>query len=250
MTIEPNTSPGPETPRPLFVSYPKSGRTWLRYVLHLAGHEVEFTHAGSGTTSKSIGRCFRGVDHDLIDGRRVLFMHRNPIDTAVSFYFQVTRKDLPAGSLRWWRRWLPYKLSGRMPDRDINAFVLHEGYGVPKICAFNRAWLDTLATHPDAVTLEYEEARREPVVAFARLLAPSAPPLDELQRIAEESSFERMQQLEASGRFRHLMLSGERRGDPESRKVRRGRIQGYAEYLAPETIVRCREIAASHGFTA
>jgi hypothetical protein len=43
----------------VFVSYPKSGRTWLRYVLDLVGCKVKFTHAGHGTANvREIGEPF------------------------------------------------------------------------------------------------------------------------------------------------------------------------------------------------
>ncbi len=246
MTAQDSTSPHP----PIFVSHPKSGRTWLRYVFHLVGLDAHFTHAGSGTTSRELGRRFEGADLGLVEGRSTVFMHRNPIDTAVSFYFQVLRKDMPAGSLRWWKRWIPFKLSGRMPDRDIEDFVLHEGLGVPKVCAFNRGWLDALAEHDQATVLTYEDARRDPVAAFSELFAAHGIEVEDVERVAEESSFDRMKQLESSGRYEHMMLSVGREDDPESRKVRRGRIGGYRDYLSDVTVERCREIASRHGFEA
>jgi len=246
LTAHDTTGPRP----PIFVSHPKSGRTWLRYVFHLVGLEAHFTHAGSGTTSRELGRRFEGADLGLVEGRSTVFMHRNPIDTAVSFYFQVLRKDMPAGSLRWWKRWIPFKLSGRMPDRDIEDFVLHEGLGVPKICAFNRGWLDALEGRDDTVVLTYEHARRDPVEAFSTLFESHGLDVDDIETVVEQSSFDRMRALESTGRFQHMMLSQKSGDDPESRKVRRGRIGGYREYLSDETVARCREVAARYGFSA
>lgn len=233
-----------------FVSHPKAGRTWLRYVFHLLELEVHFTHAGSGTTSRYLGRPFAGVDRGEIRGARVVFMHRNPIDTAVSFYFQVQRKDLPYRSFRWFKRWLPYTLAHRMPPHRIDDFVLHPGLGVPKICAFDRAWMDALQEDPNALVLTYEEAREHTVDTFTRLFAFLGVDVPDVAKIVHESSFDRMKSLESSGRFQHLMLSEGKTGDPESRKVRRGKIQGYRDYLSPGTIEACQRIAREHGFEA
>ena len=165
------TRPPGRDPSPLatLVSYPKSGRTWLRYVFHLAAADVQFTHAGSGTTSRYLGRRFSGVDRGELRGSRTIVMHRNPLDTAVSFYFQVHRKDLPRGSFRYYKRWIPYALTQRLPPRAMEDFVLHPGFGVAKICAFNRAWIDALHGDPDTLVLNYEEARRNARTVFGQL---------------------------------------------------------------------------------
>lgn len=244
----PRSDPG--RPALTFVSHPKSGRTWMRYVLHLVGVRTHFTHAGAGSTSGSLGRRFEGVDPELLERERIVFMHRNPIDTAVSFYFQIHRKDLPPWSLRFFKRWLPYTWARRMPPRDIEDFVLHPGVGVPKIVAYNRAWIDALAERDDALVLSYEEARTSTHSVFRRLLGFAGRQVDDVERIVEQSSFENMRRLEASGRGRDLMLSEGRAGDPESRKVRRGRVRGYHDYLSPDVVARCREIAAAEGFAA
>jgi hypothetical protein len=47
-----------------------------------------------------------------------------------------------------------------------------------------------------------------------------------------------------------MMLSVGREDDPESRKVRRGRVGGYRDYLSDATVERCREIASRYGFEA
>lgn len=231
-----------------FVSHPKAGRTWLRFVFHLVGLDVHFTHAGSGSTSRYLGRAFDGVDRDEIRGSRVVFMHRNPIDTAVSFYFQVQRKDLPYHSFRWFKRWLPYTLAHRMPPHRIDDFVLHPGLGVPKVCAFDRAWIDALRDDPQALVLTYEDARKDTEAVFARLFAFLGADVPDVAAVVAESSFDRMRSLESTGRYQHLMLSEGKSGDPESRKVRRGKIRGYRDYLSEATIERCRQIAAEHGF--
>ena len=78
---------------PLLISYPKSGRTWIRYIFALVQKPLALTHAGCGSEVHKLGREFKSVRESLAEERLCLFMHRNPIDTAISFYFQVTRKD-------------------------------------------------------------------------------------------------------------------------------------------------------------
>jgi hypothetical protein len=68
----------------VFVSYPKSGRTWIRYIFHLVGRQVRFTHAGQGTSNPSeIGTKFKRVRGSVLQDKN-MFMYRNALDTAVS----------------------------------------------------------------------------------------------------------------------------------------------------------------------
>jgi hypothetical protein len=48
------------------------------------------------------------------------------------------------------------------------------------------------------------------------------------------SDFRNMQKLEAAGEFGTKILQPRDREDPESFKVRRGKIGGFVEYLSPE----------------
>ena len=63
------------TPDIAFISFPKSGRTWMRYVFHLVGCPVTFTHAGHGTSQREMGEPFSGVDTSELRSKNI-FLHR------------------------------------------------------------------------------------------------------------------------------------------------------------------------------
>lgn len=236
--------------RPLFVSYPKSGRTWIRYFLNLRGIEIDFTHAGADSANKALGERIERFDTSKAARHRVVFMHRNPIDTAISLYFQVHKKDFRFGSKKYMKRFPSYLLQGRLPPRNLERFLEHPGYGVEKVSRFNATWLEALRSHPDCLILSYEEARRNEEETFAKLLDFLGADTTDLSRTIEECSFQRMQQREKAGAPKALRLNVAIPGDPDSAKVRRGKVRGYLDYLDHPTADRYRAVAARYGFEA
>lgn len=230
----------------LIISYPKSGRTWLRFALAEGGIDASFHHAGVATHRREIGLPFLGIPASLLTVPLV-FLHRNPIDTVVSMFYQVTRRDLRRGSGRWFRMAIPLVLRGAIPPMDIDAFVLHPLYGVEKIVRFNRAWLDHLAQRSDCLVLTYETMRQDPAAGFQRLLDFWGETARTGSDLAELSRFDRMRAVEASQAGPDFLRTVVAR-DMTSAKVRKGQVEGYRNELKPETIRRCHQIAAGFGF--
>ncbi len=233
---------------PIGISFPKSGRTWVKAVLKRVGAPTRFTHAGHGSRKQELGRPFEAVAAGHAD-RPTLFLHRNPIDTAVSFFHQVNSKDFAPGTLKYWQRLVPLWLEGRLPPRSIDAFVLHPNYGVEKICRFNRAWLDHLAGRDDSLVVSYEELRADPMAGFGRILSWLGRDASGLAEAVEDKSFENMRAREAArAEEATSFLKPDRTRDEGAFKARRGKVGGYADELAPGTVARARDIAAAHGF--
>jgi hypothetical protein len=86
--------------------------------------------------------------------------------------------------------------------------------------------------------VRYEDLQADPSGQLRGLLRFfGLPEIDEglLERAIAFSSFENMRRLEASGQYRHALRPGDP-ADPESYKVRRGRIGGYVDYLSSDDI--------------
>ncbi len=234
-----------------FVSYPKSGRTWMRYVLRLADIDVRFNHAGSGHSLKEIGEDFLGVDKHVL-ARKNVFMYRNPLDTAVSMYFETSLRSLHPSSEGFAEKIKKLNLLDRTPPANIQDFVLDPVWGVERVCKFNRGWLDFFHTMNDKHfhVLMYESARSDPEREIKRLLDFFNASSKNLAEIVRKTQFEEMQKLESSlaEPVATLRLGMQVPGEPESMKVRKGKVGGYMDYLSPEAIDECRRIALSYGF--
>lgn len=218
-------------------------------MLTAAGAPLPFTHASQGSRREELGRPFAGVPAEHRD-RPVLFLHRNPLDTAVSFFFQVTRRDFAPGTLKWLQRVVPLWLGGRLPPRDVEAFVLHPAYGVEAVCRFNRAWIDHLSGRADSLIVSYETLRAAPVEGLSAVLRFLGREPEGVEAAVERASFERMRERDLATPPKRLKFLRPDLSDPDARKVRRGKVGGYVDYLDPGTMAEARAIAARYGFDA
>jgi hypothetical protein len=202
----------------VFISYPKSGRTWFRYLLGLAKLDVTFAHGRKGQVPLLTTAA----------GRTGIFLHRNPIDTAVSHFFFLNRYKLRWGT---WRH-LKALAQGRLPPRDLVAFLDHPAFGVAGICRYNRLWLDHLRGRPEFLVVTYEDMVTKPQETLAGVLHHLEPGQNfDVAWLIQEADFTRMREVEDAGGWRHLG-GQKRRSDPDSRFIRRGKVGGYRDYLS------------------
>jgi hypothetical protein len=207
------------------ISYPKSGRTWLRVMLDELGIRPDFHHGGS---SESQGLRTQ----DLVAGPRewwdrpVLFLMRDPRDTTVSAYFQATRRS-------------------RVYAGDFAAFLRDPRFGLEKAVVFHLVWLRAADRFPAFLPLQYEAFRRDPSPNLAKAavcLGGEASPA-RIAAAVETGSFERMRSLEqtreGAARYGFRLTPGQA-DDPDSYKTRRGIVGEWKEMFS----------AADRGYSA
>jgi hypothetical protein len=199
-----------------FVSYPKSGRSWIRYVLHLLAVEnrIHFHHDGCEFSDPSRSLCLN-FDARLAcysNGGRIVYMRRDPRDIMVSLYFQVT---------------------GRMRDvfhfeGDISTFIRDEYFGAANLLEFDRQWRD-LCQRRLALGVTYEECHENLLGVMRRVLTwYELDVTDEELRVAcQDSTFQKMRAVELKGEFGQPWL----RPRNGMTKTRRGIVGGYADTL-------------------
>jgi sulfotransferase family protein len=214
---------------PFVVSFPKSGRTWLRVMLDELRIEAIYTHDGSDDLRQAPSES---LNPDKSDYARVpvLLLVRDVRDTAVSGYFQaIKRFKLDVGSM--------------------SQFIRDNRHGIVKIVRFNLGWY-TAADHIKRIAiLRYEDLHESAEDAIIRVGQFVGRKLshDDVKRAVANARFEKMQAGEVNGKFAErygLRLTPADRNDPESYKVRRGIVGGFHDYLSPEDIAYCDQILA------
>lgn len=231
----------------IIVSIPKSGRTWLRayicaYFCKRFG--LEFTLQPERYSQPGIPRLI--FSHDLFEHRtkgdgwdrvrgkylvprtelgraKIILLARDPRDCFVSLYLQITRRDPNA----------PVELR----RKTVSEMLRDEKYGVRAIVRTMNDWIDEFSGRDNFTLVRYEALRAAPAEHFRDLLAvlgEPAPDMTIFQAALEFSQFENMQKLEAAGAFDSKILRPGDVQDPESFKVRRGKVGGYREYLSAD----------------
>jgi hypothetical protein len=225
------------TPPLQIISFPKSGRTWLRVMLDDIGAQTGFTHDGSDHQLR-LPLAALEADKSKYKGAKVLLLVRDPRDTAVSGYFQVTRRL-------------------KLEDVSVSDILRDERHGLRKICHFNLQWFAaaTAWRKKQFRLLSYEQMHKMPAAALGEVAAFAGVALDPniAELIASNRAFARLRAAEASGELAHrygpYLLPGDR-NDAESFKVRRGVIGGYVDYLSEADLSYCDSVLAETGYWA
>src|SRR6266404_7581834 len=231
----------------IIVSIPKSGRTWLRAFLcayFCKRFGLEFTLRPERYRQPGIPRLI--FSHDLFEHRtkgdlwdrlrgkylvprrelcraKIILLVRDPRDCFVSLYVQMTRRD-PGAPTEFKRK-------------TVSDLLRDKRFGVRAIVRTMNVWLNEFSGRDDFTIIRYESLRESPAENFRTLLAflgETAPDMSIFQNAFDFSRFDNMQKLEAAGAFDSKILRPGDVRDPESFKVRRGKIGGYREYLSCE----------------
>jgi len=154
---------------------------------------------------------------------KIILLARDPRDCFVSLYLQITRRDPNA----------PVELR----QKNVSEMLRDKRFGVRAIVNTMNDWIDEFSGRNNFTLIRYEALRASPAEHFRDLLAmlgESMPDITMFQEALEFSRFENMQKLEAAGAFDSKILHPGDVRDPESFKVRRGKVGGYREYLSVE----------------
>ncbi|MEL6948077.1 MAG: sulfotransferase domain-containing protein [Pseudomonadota bacterium] len=205
------------------ISFPKSGRTWLRVMLDKLEIALDYSHAGSGHVSAL--HLSKLNNKERRKYRKIVFLHRDPRDTAVSGYHQTNSR-----------------LKGY--DASISDFIRDPHHGVEKIDHFNRLWIETAANDPDILVVSYEQLKADTDACLAQIctfLEQDRAP-DVIAKAVAEGAFEKMQAREKSGFYKKQygkVLTQISSDDPNSAKVRKGKVGGYKDELSAQDIAYC-----------
>jgi len=222
----------------VIVSYPKSGRTFVRAMLaHLYQRKfgiderqlldfpmlrrspkgiprLLFTHAPDAMEHPEEFSIARSG----YPGRKLILLARHPADTAISRYYHLKHRSRDRARLK-------------LSEQPLEAFVCGEG-GFPSIVSY----LNLFASVPGVIILRYEDFITNPQGSLGELAAAIGLDVDhgEIEDAAEFGSLPNLKEREREGYFTSTRLRRMRSSDENSGKVRRGRPGGYRAELSPE----------------
>jgi hypothetical protein len=229
----------------IVLSRAKSGRTWLRVLLSrlyqqrhgLEEHQLlEYDNfhrqdPAAPVVAMTHGHYLDRLAHHARHGaalraKPVVFLVRDPRDVAVSEYFQTTRRA--SAHKR--------ELYGVEQSAPMFEFLMQSPLGLPAICDYLNHWREELSGWDRVYWLRYERLRAEPVAELGRLcafLGEEFPP-GAIEEAVAFADFESLKRKERENYFKNSRLQARNAEDPDSFKVRRGKVGGYRDYFPAE----------------
>ncbi len=241
----------------IIIAHPKSGNTWLKvmltrlYSLRHGIAEQDFARypslaernpaiprfaATNGWYSyeRAIGDQLQpGAADSPLRHKPVVLLARNPLDIAVSWFFQFTKRqsahkqELINAELRQ-----PVARDAV----DMWQFVRHSEIGLPSLIEFLNYWEQALAGLDRTLITSYEALRADPARVLKQItsLLGDSFSAGEIAGAVEFGAFDNLRKLESAGFFRSGGLTLRNAADPESFKVRRAKVGGYRDYFTPQ----------------
>lgn len=233
----------------IVISIPNSGRTWVRTFLcayFCARYEHPFSLHPETYHDARIPRII--YTHDLyehctktrwwervrgkflvprgeIKRARVILLARDPRDTFVSHYIEMTRRTA--------------ETANELKSREVGDVLRDPVFGIALMIETMNEWVKEFAWRRDCILVRYEDLHLAPNEQFRRVLVAlgeTEPQAGQFENALEFSRFDNMRKMEASLEYDRQLLQPGDVNDSESYKVRRGKIGGYVDYLDPSDV--------------
>jgi alcohol sulfotransferase len=243
------------------VSYGKSGRTWLAAMLSHLYHRrcglpehllldgdrmhaldprvprLLFTHDGPGEPWNG----HRAAALRTLARKKVVFLARDPRDVAVSIYHHTAKRAEPEVRAR-------EGFAPGLPPPALYDYVARPNGGKLRgIIGYLNAWAKILPRLPRTLVVSYEGMRADPHGVLRRVAEFADGPFadEDIAAAVAFAAFDNLQAKERAGFFDNFRLRPGDVGDPQSYKVRRGKVGGYRGDFAPEQVAALDAIVAA-----
>ncbi len=236
----------------LIIGHPKSGNTWLKVMISRLYQlrfdlpesklintdefarkypEIPRLAATNGCYSYEgeVGKLLRaGAADNPLRHKPVLFLARNPIDIAVSWYHQFTKRQSRAK-----QELINHSIEHPIDRHSVEMwdFVRHSDIGLPFLIDYQNTWARNIRELDHGMLVKYEELRAEPVPTLHKITRLMGEDFSEaeIRAAVEWGSFDNLQKLETKGTFSQGGMKLRTADDPSTFKVRRGKVGGYRE---------------------
>lgn len=224
------------------ISYSKTGRTWLRVLIgkslceiyNLPDEEIinissksgtagmphtVYSHDGSAMMDKKSYHELT-ADKSYYRDKKVLLLCRDVRDTLVSAYFQATKRI-------------------NVFNSSISEFIRSEQYGAIKILTFYKHWYENKDIPKEFLFLRYEDLHKNAEIILQSILRfCGCQEVDNtiIKSAIAYASFSNLKRAEMKNRFNTNILAPKNIYDPESFKVRKGKVGNFSEYLSLDDV--------------
>jgi hypothetical protein len=172
---------------------------------------------------------------EYFQDKDIVLLIRDPRDAIVSYYFHLTKRSRPR----------------LYQGNSIQAFIRDDTFGIRKLLGFYQSWYRFRHVPKSLTVIKYEDLYLEPKPALRRALAAMHFPVPNsaiLERALAWGSFENMQELEKTRYYNNEALHPRNLQEPDSFKVREGKIGGHKAHLPPEDLEYLDKTIAEMGF--
>ena len=234
-----------------FISYPKSGRTWIEQLLTqtvrleynitnsifeqyedicriLRGvPTIKFTHAGSSWEEFSIynEEEILKIAPEIISKGKVVFLYRDPRDVLVSSFYHL-------------------KYRNKVENITGDAMITSKIVGLRKLLRFMSIWHRFCANHAGCLIICYEDFQKDSMKELQRLcrFIGLRADNDVIARAVEFCKFQKMKKREEQRAYRSPRLSASDVDNPNSYKVRSGTVGQYLAFFSKQQIEHINSI--------
>jgi len=221
------------------VSFPKTGRTWLNYMLkqmvkqsnHPLKNNENFIfneHDSSeiiienGTRNNPLD-VFKFTSRDRYKRGKVLFLVRDPRDVVVSHFHQVTKRAKN-----------PFVFN------SISDFVKDDILGFKRIIQYYNLWFFQKDIPKDFLLIKYEDLLNQGVDTLSEINKFFNIDItkDKIEKIYSESSADKMRKKEKENKLEGFTDFGK---DRDKLKVRNAKSGGFINELSEDDILFCNK---------
>jgi hypothetical protein len=231
------------------VSFPKSGRTWLRVLINATCASHFGVRVSNYLDFRAVGAACPEMPkvHAMHDDepqwktprqlltskrefqtRKVIFLARDPRDVVVSQYFHLTKRM-------------------RLDVGDLPTFLRSRKGSLETIVRYDNVWAERRSVPAAFLLVRYEDLHADASRELRRVLD-----FVGLSQVGDAAvrdglafaSFENMRTMEARDAMESSILRPGDPTDPESFKVRKGVVGGYRSYLSDRDVAYADDLVA------
>jgi energy-coupling factor transporter ATP-binding protein EcfA2 len=253
----------------LIIGHPKSGNTWLKVMISrlyqnrygLPSNKLINTDElsrknpaiprlaatnGCYSYEQTVGNLLAaGAADNPLRHKPVLFLARHPIDIAVSWYHQFTKRQSRAK-----QELINHSIAHPIDRKTIGFwdFVRDSDIGLMFLINYTNTWYNNIQKLEQGLLLRYEDLRAEPVESLAKVMTLMGQNFSEqeIREAVEFASFDNLRKLETSGHFSQGGMRLHNASDPSTFKTRRGKVGGYKDDFTPEQVEELEELVRLH----